>query len=366
MRILDRYILKSVLHILLLCVLAFFFLYIIIDLFSHLDLILENKVSLSVLKQYYLTFLPVIFVQIAPFASLLATLFTFAKLNQDNEIIAMRSSGLSIFQITKTVIVFGLMLSFFIFWINDRFVPYCLDQNKSIKEQMEKGSRQKTAKDQQALNRITVFGAHNRLFFVNTFYPSNSTIEGVIILEHDEKQNIIKKIVADRGVYKKGLWRFYKSMTYYMDENGQLIGDPQFLEEEIMTITEPPQEFTNQRKTADFMNLSQLEEYIWRLSKSGATTVIRNLKVDYYQRFTSPLTSLIIILLGIPFALKIQKRATGMSSLGISLVVGFLYYVLNAVSIALGKAGILAPFLAASLSHICALLLSTYLIGTIP
>jgi lipopolysaccharide export system permease protein len=338
----------------------------VIDLFSHLDLILENKISFSLLKQYYLTFLPVIFVQISPFACLLATLYTFSKLNHDNEIIAMRSSGLSIFQITKTVIVFGLMMSFLIFWINDRVVPNSLGLNKSIKEQMEKGSKEKAAKGQQALNRITVFGSHNRLFFVNTFYPSNSTMEGVIILEHDEKQNIIKKIAADRGIYKKGLWRFYKSMTYYLDENGQMIGEPQFLEEEIMTITEPPQDFTNQRKTADYMNLSQLDEYIWRLSKSGATTVIRNLKVDYYQRFTSPMTSLIIILLGIPFALKIQKRSTGMSSLGISLVVGFLYYVLNAVSLALGKAGILAPFLAASLSHICALLFSTYLISTIP
>jgi lipopolysaccharide export LptBFGC system permease protein LptF len=47
-------------------------------------------------------------------------------------------------------------------------------------------------------------------------------------------------------------------------------------------------------------------------------------------------------------------------------MVGFLYYVLNAVSVALGKAGILMPALAASLSHILALISAIYLIETLP
>jgi lipopolysaccharide export LptBFGC system permease protein LptF len=62
----------------------------------------------------------------------------------------------------------------------------------------------------------------------------------------------------------------------------------------------------------------------------------------------------------------IRKRATGLSSLGVSLIMGFLYYVGNAISIALGKAGILTPLLAVSLSHILAFLFSLYLITTIP
>jgi lipopolysaccharide export system permease protein len=94
--------------------------------------------------------------------------------------------------------------------------------------------------------------------------------------------------------------------------------------------------------------------------------VIRNLKVDYYQRFTLPLTSLIIILIGIPFSFKMRRKATGMSAFGISLVVGFVYYVLTAVSIALGKAGILVPFLSVSISHLLMLLLSIYMIGNLP
>ncbi len=366
MRILDRYILKSVLSIFFLCLFTFFFLYIIIDLFSHLDVILQNKISLDVVELYYLTFLPAIFIQVSPFACLLATLYTFAKLNQDNEIIAMRSSGLSIFQITKTAIIFGFIVSIFVFWINDKIAPSYRMQNMKIKEQMESNNEKPKTKGLQVLKNLTIYGSKNRLFYVNKFDPAMNTMEGIIILEHDVKQNIIKKIIANKGVFKNNLWEFYQSITYIFDEDGQLKSDPQFLEEEIMPFTETPEEFISQKQSTDFMSLAQIEDYIWRLAKSGATTVIRNLRVDYYQRFTLPLTNLIIILIGIPFSFKMRRKATGMSSFGISLVVGFIYYVLTAVSIAMGKAGIIIPFLSVSLSHILMLLLSIYLIGNLP
>jgi lipopolysaccharide export LptBFGC system permease protein LptF len=114
------------------------------------------------------------------------------------------------------------------------------------------------------------------------------------------------------------------------------------------------------------MTIAQLDDYIWKLSKSGAVTVIRNLKVDLYNRYTSCLTVLIIIFLGIPFSFIMRRRSTGLSSVGFSLVLGFLYYVLNAVSIALGKAGLLVPILASSFSHILAFLSGFYLINKLP
>jgi lipopolysaccharide export system permease protein len=114
------------------------------------------------------------------------------------------------------------------------------------------------------------------------------------------------------------------------------------------------------------MDIHQMQDYIWRVSKSGATTVIRNLKVDLYQRFTMPFTSIIIILLGIPFSLMTGKRATGMASIGISIIVGFLYYILDAVFLAIGKSGLLMPFAAASMSHLIVLSTSLFLIARLP
>jgi lipopolysaccharide export system permease protein len=232
---------------------------------------------------------------------------------------------------------------------------------------MEAGAKKSHPKELEAITNFSMYGLKNRLFFVNKFYPATGTMEGIIILEHDETQNITKKIVAGKGVYgQDGFWRFYQSITYNFDKSGQLLNEPIFMAEEIMPIPETPAEFLNQRQRPDFMNIAQLDDYIWKLSRSGAITVIRNLKVDLYQRFTSPLTSIIIILLGIPFALKMKKRATGLSSVGLSIMVGFLYYLLNAISIALGKAGLIMPIMSALLPHALAFATAMYMIDKLP
>ena len=114
MRILDRYILKSVIYIFLSCIFAFLFLYIIIDILSTLEDILKHHTTLILLVRYYISNLPNMFVQISPFACLLSTVYTFSKLNHNNEIIAMRSSGLSILGIAKNVLLFGLLT--WLFW----------------------------------------------------------------------------------------------------------------------------------------------------------------------------------------------------------------------------------------------------------
>lgn len=365
MRILDRYILKSTVVLFFQCLFAFLFLYIIVDVFSHLDEILKHRVTLNILRQYYFAYLPIIFVQVSPIACLLSTLYTFGRLNRNNELIAMRSAGLSIFQIIKTVIIFGLIISAFIFWVNDRFVPYSLSLTEKMKGEMESATTRGQQK-QEVINHLSMYGLKNRLFFVDKFSPATNTMEGITFLEHDEKQNIIKKIWAKNGVYENGVWKFYQSITYNFDENTQIKEEPQYLEEEVMDIPETPHDFLNQMLHPDFMTIAQLRDYIWRLSKSGASTVIRNLEVDLYQRFTLPLTSIIIILLGVPFSVLMKKRATGLSSIGVSIMLGFLYYVFNAISIALGKAGILIPILAVSLSHIIAFVSAIYLISKLP
>ncbi|MFA4889854.1 MAG: LptF/LptG family permease, partial [Candidatus Omnitrophota bacterium] len=327
--------------------------------------ILKHQLPLSLMFKFYLTYLPNMFVQIAPFACLLSTLYAFGKLNHTNEIIAMRSSGLSIYWISKTAILFGLMISLFIFWLNERIIPQASALNRKFLAQIDEG-RKGPGKKPETIKNLCMYGIKNRLFFINRFNAASNTMEGLTILEHDEYQNIIKKIVANRAVYADGGWKLYQSIIYDFDRSGQIIDEPAYNEEINMAIPEKPKDFLEQKQRAESMTIAQIDDYLWRLSKSGATTVIRNFKVDLYQRFTSPFTSLIIMLLGIPFSLTMKRRSTGLSSIGVSIVVGFLYYIIDAVSIALGKGGLFMPILSASLSHILALFFALCRITNLP
>jgi lipopolysaccharide export system permease protein len=347
------------------CLAVFFLLYVIIDVFSHLEEMLKQRVDLGVLFYYYLSFLPIIFVRVVPVACLLSTLYTFGILNRNNEIIAMRAAGLSVLQITKTIIVLGFLVSIFVFWLNDRIAPRAIMSTEKIKRQLQMQDDKSTQKTPSVVNNVYVLGLRNRLFSIDRFYPQTKTIEGITILEQDRNHNVIKKTSAGRGEYKNGLWIFYNSLTTNYGDN-QRAEEPVYREEEIMAIPETPEELLTQRQSPDYMDLRELDDYIWKLTKSGAVSVVRNFKVDFYARFFSPFTNLIIVLLGIPFALKMKRRATGLASVGLSIIVAFLYFVFSAVSIALGKSGILAPFLAASLSHLIMLIFAFVLIADLP
>lgn len=364
MRIIERYIIKEVIKSFLACLFIFVFLYIIIDIFSHLDEILKQRLNYSYLVSYYSYFLPLIFVQVSPFSLLLAVLYTLGKLNRDNEITAMRSLGLSIYQITKGLLFLGVIVALLTFWINDRFVPVAFFKIQNMKMNLEK---EKTPqKENEVINNFSMYGLKNRLYFVNRFYPKEKILEGITILEHDKNQNITKKIVANRGVYENGAWVFYQSLTYNYDQNGQIKGEPTYFDQELMNIPETSEDFLRQRQNPEYMNIAQLKDYLFKLSRSGATGAIRKLKVDLYYRFTKPLTAPLLILLAIPFAFMLKKKASGISSLAVAMMVGFLYYTLDAVSIAMGYEGILMPVLAVSLSHVIIILLSFKLIRHLP
>lgn len=365
MRIIDRYTLRPVISVFISCIFIFLFLYVIIDILSHLEDILKHGVKIETLLRSYATYVPVMFVQIAPFACLLSTLYTFATLNHHNEIIAMRASGLSVFQVTKTAILLGTVVSLLVFWVTDRILPHALQEHERIKQTMEASGPDAQKKQPEVIEHLSMYGLRNRLFFINKFDTRENAMEGIIILEHDRDQDVIRKIVAHRGVYEEDLWKFYRSITYVFDKQGRMIEDPRYLEEELMAIPETPDDFRSLRQRPELMNITQLDDYIWRLSRSGATGPVRSLQVDLYQRFTTPFTSVIIVLLGIPFALRIKRKATGLSSFGVSIMVAFIYYIVDAICVALGKGGTIPPVLGASLSHLIALIAGMSLISAL-
>ena len=345
MRILDRYVLKPTLAVFFGCLFIFIFLYIISDILGHLDEILKSHAGFIFIYQYYLTYLPVIFTQTSPVAILLATIYTFAKLNRSNELIAMRSSGLSLWQICAPVIAIGLILSVSIFFVNDRFVPSAQAGCEKMNVRIE--NNKNSSGKEEVINSLTFYGLGNRLFFVNSFDIRNNLMKGITILEHDEKQNLTAKIVAAKGIYRGNLWIFYEFTKFRFDSLGQILGDTEYSPEQIMDVTETPQDFLQQRKRPELMNIGQLEDYIWRLKKSGALAAVRSLLVDLYQRYAGSFSSLILILTGIPFSFVIRKRANIFSSFGICMLISFLYYVFTAVGLAVGKSGLLFPLLSA-------------------
>ncbi len=89
---------------------------------------------------------------------------------------------------------------------------------------------------------------------------------------------------------------------------------------------------------------------------------MKGLLVDLHYKISFSFISLIIILIGAPFAL-ITTRGGVLIGIGTSIAIGLLYYAFIAMSLAFGKAGLLPPIVAAWLGNIVFAWLGIHLIN---
>ena len=352
MRILDRYIHKSIFTIFCSAIFIFGFLYLLIDITSQLDEFIDRKVPIPILIQYYSAFFPVILVQTSSIACLIATLFTFSTLNNNNEIIAMRSSGLNFWRIAKPALYFSLLISAMVFYLNERSIPQATQVTNQIRNQYMILEVDRLKKKKETIQNLTFYGLKNRLYFIDSFNSQTNELQGITIVEYDQGQNISQKIVALRGVWTEVTWKFYQCQVTSFDPN--TLTTPvkiKIYEEKLMDIKETPEDFLRQRLNVSAMDVRELKNYIHRFANSGASKALNNLRVDFHHKITSPLRNFVIVFTGLPFVLMLKNRK-GMTftSIGIAIMVGFLYYVVEAVSLAFGKEGLLTPLFSAWLT----------------
>ena len=77
----------------------------------------------SVITEVFVLSLPFIIAMTLPMAVLLAVLYTFSHLAADNEITAMRASGISVYQILAPVLIWGICMAFFNLAFVDQVLP---------------------------------------------------------------------------------------------------------------------------------------------------------------------------------------------------------------------------------------------------
>jgi len=291
-------------------------------------------------------------------AVLLSTIYLLSNLNKHNEIIAMKTSGLSLWRIILPILAMGFLISGIVFLVNDRVIPITSKVSNLIRrEELEK---YKTARQAKILENIAVYGSGDRIIFARTYDTEKKRLDDIIIHEHDKNQNLVSKTTAQDAVWTSEGWKFSKVITYKTDKDGRLLGEPTFSEDEIISIKEKPSDFANKEMRSEFMSYRELQKYIANFQGAGAR-IIRSFLVELHYKIALSFISLIIILLGVPFAI-VSTRGGIIIGIGISLVLGLLYYAGISIGIAFGKVGLLPPFVAAWIGNAVFAALGIYLI----
>lgn len=352
MRILDKYIIKNFISPFLYCLVLFIFLYMIIDVFGHLDEILKRGIPLLILQEYYLSMVPFIIMHSAPVASLISTIYVISTMNKNDEIIAMRAAGISIGRILVPLVCMGLAISIAVFAISEKVLPSAIKNSQYIKDNyIENTGKDKSAAKKSIYN-IALYGKDDRLIFIKNYNRENSVATDITLLHQDKKGDVLSKTDAREGKWTGSSWRFSDILIYNLDRDGMVIGIPSFFKEKEFDM-ESPAELIAKGTNYEFMSFKDLRNYINNFSNISPH-IIKRLYVNLHQKLSMPFTSLVLILIGAAFALKIKRRGktAAMMGMGISIVIGFIYYALMATFIALGKGGILPAFWSAHLANI--------------
>lgn len=340
MRILDKYTLKNAISGYLFVLAIFVGLFFVVDIFTNLTDILKSKTPFPILISYYLAMIPWIFKWVSPFALLISMLYSLGELNRGNEIVGMRSAGVSIASLALPLILFSFVISSAAFYLQEKVLINSQKKVEEIKRGFIKKNLLESAKE-----RNFKFSSGNMIFFTREFSPREKSLTDVAIFEEDNNGNFVKEIICKTINYDQGKWTASLVKQNSFDKKGKRIKSENLSKKDIALIENPQELLLKKSILLEFTPLKELQREITQLKKIGSQEKLKELIIQYHQKLVEPFSHLFLIIGILPFALEIRKRKVGLTSLGIGFIFGFIYYFISSFSIALGKSSIIIPFL---------------------
>ncbi|MFC1558733.1 LptF/LptG family permease [candidate division KSB1 bacterium] len=344
MRIIDRYILKRFLTILIFAVFTFTVIYIITNLIEKLDSFIDMQVPAKMIVLYYIYFIPEIIKEVLPVSMLMASLFAISQLVRNRELIALKSTGMSLYRILSSIIIFSFLLSVFSFFFNELFVPYFNQLKFDVDRQYLMKLPPKGLKER---SNITIQDSTNQILNIGYFDGEKLTAYNISALS--QKDNAVThRIDAKQMKRIDSSWVLINGVERKFSETGEEL--KAFKEMDNPSIHVKPEDLSVIQIKPGEMNYAELEKFIKKLSYLGSDTA--KWSTHLYQKFAFPFSNFIIVLFGIAFASAGWKGGAA-KGFSISLIICFFYYGIN-VSLGpiLGEKGMLPPELAAWLGNI--------------
>src|ERR1700690_1880858 len=132
MRIIRNYILKECLQPFTLSISVLTSVFLLGFLPQLADKVINNGVSLTAMGQVFLYNVPILLGYTLPIACLITVILALGHMSSENEILAMRASGIHLFRLLVPITVVGIALCLVVFLLNDRIIPNSFDAQTRI------------------------------------------------------------------------------------------------------------------------------------------------------------------------------------------------------------------------------------------
>jgi len=339
MELLSRYIVKIFLRNFALSLGSFVGVYLLVDFFEKVDNFVEKSAPAKLYLGYFLNAIPLFVTQVAPLAVLMAAFITIGSLSRTGELTAMRAGGLSLYRIARPIILTTCVITVLLI-INQEFIlPGSTGTMNRIMKEEVKG----ISHPQRIRNQIWVRDG-NSIVHIEQVIPNEGVLQGITFFELDENFRIIARTDAGSGQYADSGWQFRNiKRRLFNPGDGEMVS-ASLARRESLPFNKKPADFRQDDPHEWELNFLDLRTLATRMQDDGydATRYL----VNMHAHIASPFACLVMVLLGIPFALNRGRNTSLALGIVISVLVGVAYFMLHSIATAFGYSGVLPPLLA--------------------
>jgi LPS export ABC transporter permease LptF/LPS export ABC transporter permease LptG len=338
----DVYLLKQFFYFFLVLLTGFVLIFDAFTLFDLLADIARNHISVPTVLSYFRYLIPLMVYQLAPLATLVATLVTLAVLAKNNEVIALKASGISLYRLVLPLLLAGCLVSVGMFVLDDTFLPYANQRQDALRNQIKGRPAQTYIEPAHQW----IFGENSKIYNYELFDPDRRFFGGLNVFELDPATfQIRRRVYAARAVWEptENAWILTGGWIRDFDSDGRVARFQTFTATSLPELTEPPGYFRREVRQYYQMNWRQLGDYIASLRQAGFDTA--RLSVQWHRKFAFPLIAAVIVFLSAPFAFLVGTRGA-IGGLALAVGVGIAYWSAAALFEAMGSIGQLPPLIA--------------------
>ena len=200
MRTLDLYLTRRFLLCLGIAVVSLLLIAVIIDLTENIDTFIDFEARPKQILLYYVYRVPYWLILTLPIAALLGALFALTSLARQNEITAMKATGIGLYRLLAPVLACALAVAVAAFFFTDRVVPAATYQYNQISDEIKSYHRSDGSRRQ-----VLLQDADNQFVYARSYDAGRQRADEVS-WERLHGYVPLERAVARRMEWREGTW----------------------------------------------------------------------------------------------------------------------------------------------------------------
>jgi len=351
--VLSRYLLSEFWATFRLVLLAFIGLYLIIDLFERLSFFLKNDATLGAAVRYLAFKLPLIVTQMVPPAVVAGMLVSLGQLGRRNELTALRASGVSLYRIARPLLIAAATISALMLAWGETVVPL------SMRRQQEVSTIEIRKQAPRALlgEKATWYHGAEGFYHIDFIDRPRQTLYGLVVYHVDEQFRLTHTTEIDSARWTGERWEIGDAVERRITRQREVLVVP--VQGTLLLQQEKLEDFLEVFREPEELSYAMLSERIDSMTRKGIDA--SSYLVDLHLKLAVPFMSFVLAALAIPIAARPQRHTSVALTIGVGIVVGFLYWLVLAFGVSLGHSGAIPPLVAAWAANVICLLGAVYL-----